>query len=167
MKQQSMNAFDTISAWLKKNPFVFRQRVDGTIFTLIEMASGKQIEIDAAHVSAFRLTPHPQGLGDYLNLMMNSGKEIVLCHAGVAFSPSFTSTGPLPDAPPVSCLQDYYRLLGNLKEIMDDPTQRLATLTLFNVLISVLDGAREIGLDVGVEEEALDKLLTEFEARYQ
>jgi len=34
---------------------------------------------------------------------------------------------------------------------------------IFNILISILDGAKHVGLDVGREEEELDKLLTEFE----
>jgi hypothetical protein len=156
-------AKDVIHAWLKNNPMVFRNRWDGDVVTLIELASGKQLSFDAKSVTNHRLTPHPQGFGEYLNLVFDGGKEIVLCHAGVAFAPSFNSTGPLPDAPPVSCMSDFFTLSHTLDDIKADPTRKPEALLLFNVLISILDGAKAVGLDVGYEEEKLDAKLTEFE----
>lgn len=133
------------------------------VFTLIEYSSQKQIQINASDIASFRIKEHPQGFGDYLNLVLSSGQEIVLCHAGIAFAPSFVSTGPLPDAPPVACMQDYYRLVDNLKSIVSDQTQRPAAILLINVLISILDGARAIGMDIGKEEEELEQFLSQLE----
>lgn len=152
-----------IQAWLKNNPMVFRSRFDGDALSLIEVGTQKQFSFDLKNVSKCRLTPHPQGLNDYLNLVFENGLEIVLCHAGIAFSPSFVSTGPLPDAPPVTCLTDYYSLLNNLDQIRADLTRKPEALLLFQVLISILDGAKAVGLDVGREEEELNAKLTEFE----
>lgn len=161
-----MTVKDVIQAWLKNNPMALRGRFDGDILSLIEVGTQKQISFDVKTVANYRLTPHPQGLGDYLNLVFENGHEIVLCHAGIAFSPSFASTGPLPDAPPVTCLTDYYALLHNLDLIRTDPTRKPEALLLFQVLISILDGAKAVGLDVGREEEALDAKLREFEAGF-
>jgi len=157
---------DAITLWLKKNPIVFRHRWDGDELTLGEYASGKSVSYDIRQFCDFRLMPHPQGFADYLNLVFDDGRQIVLCHAGLAFSPSFASTGPLPDAPPVSCLADYHKLLSTLKDLMAEDGRKGELLTLFNVLLSILDGAREIGLDISQEEEDLDKLLEKFEGAF-
>lgn len=159
----SASAADAIASWLKKNPLTLRSRRDGDSFTLIESATGKQIAFDAGTVSQCRFTPHPQGLNDYLNLVFENGTEIVLCHAGIAFSPSFVSTGPFSDAPPVSCMTDYVTLSRNLQDITADPQRKAESLLLFNVLISILDGAKAIGMDVGLEEEDLERKLSAFE----
>lgn len=142
---------------------VFQHRFDGAILTLKESFSQKQIRVDIQSIRNFRLKEHPHGMGAYLNLVFNDGKEIVLCHAGLAFPPGFVNTSPLPDAPPVSCLQDYADLLNNLKALLRDSSQRQQALGLFNVLISILDGAKAVGLDVVDEEEKLNELLTAFE----
>lgn len=158
-------ALQTILDWLKKNPFVFSHRLDGDEITLIESYSQKQIMLDTNRITQFRRKDNPQGFGEYLNLVFDDGLEIVLCQAGLAFSPNFASTGPLADAPPVTCLSDYHLLLTTLNVLSADKTRRGEAIALFQVLISILDGAKRIGLDVGVEEEALDRLLTTFELR--
>ncbi len=156
-------ALTAIQNWLKTNPLVFSSRLDDKVLTLIERASQKQIVIDTARVVDFRVTPNPQGFGHYINLVFDDGHEIVLCHAGLAFAPSFASTGPLPDAPPVACMTDYQRLFATLDELTADPTRHAHAILLFQVLISILEGARVVGLDVGAEEEALNAKLTAFE----
>lgn len=158
---------NVITTWLKNNPFVFEHRIDKNSLTLKECFSQKQISIDLRAIKQHRLKEEPQGHGTYLNLVLDTGVEIVLCHAGLAFSPHFVNTGPLPDAPPVSCLADYTRLLGDLKNILMEPDRNQEALLLFNVLVSILDGAKQIGMDVGQEEEELDKSLTEFEKEFQ
>lgn len=155
-----------IQAWLKNNPMVFRSRFDGDALSLIEVGTGKQFSFDLKNVVKHRLMSHPQGLKDYLNLVFENEVEIVLCHAGIAFSPSFVSTGPLSDTPPVACLVDYYALQNNLDQIRLDPTRKPETLLLFQVLISILDGAKAVGLDVGREEEELNAKLMAFEAGF-
>lgn len=153
----------TLLRWLKNNPLVFQYRLDNHDLSLKEIYSQKEIRFDIRSVKQHRLREHPQGLSDYLNLVFDDGREIVLCHAGLAFSPCFINTGPLEDAPPVACLQDYDKLVGELKALLAFPDRWQETLALFNVLLSILDGARAVGLNISEREEALDKLLGEFE----
>lgn len=159
----SLKIQEILRNWLKANPFVFRWTENGNDFNLIENSSQKPYIIRTGTITAHRLTPHPQGENDYLNLAFDAGHEIVLCHAGIAFSPSFQNTGPLNDAPPVVCLMDYYQMYNHLIDLIKDESLKGQAIALFQVLIAVLDGARVVGLDVGPEEEQLDKLLTQFE----
>lgn len=152
--------------WLKTNPMVFQSRWDDAVVSLIENGSHKKLAIDTTQITQYREQKNPQGFGTYLNLILGHGAELVLCTAGFAFCPSFTSTGPLPDAPPVTCMTDYTNLLANLHGLINESRKKEAVL-LFPVLISILDGAKAIGLDVGLEEENLDKLLTSFENSFE
>lgn len=156
------NPLATILAWIQSNPGILNSRQDEHHLTLKESTTGKSLTLDLRRIHAFRLTPHPASGKEYLNLVFDDGMEIVLCHAGIAFSPSFISTGPVPDAPPVTCMGDYATLLQNLQVLIADARKQEALL-LFNVLISILDGAKAVGLEVGAEEEELDKRLKQFE----
>ncbi|MCP5464215.1 MAG: hypothetical protein H7A33_04230 [Deltaproteobacteria bacterium] len=161
-----MTTEQTIKSWLANNPFVFQHRFDQDILTLIERASAKAIQIKISSITQHRIKNHPQGLGQYLNLVIDDHHEVVLCHAGLAFSPSFLNTGPLPDAPAVTCLTDYHNLKGQLSALLQEEDRRREALGLFQILISILDGAKLVGFDVGLEEEELDKWLTEFEKNF-
>jgi prepilin-type processing-associated H-X9-DG protein len=152
-----------INQWLKANLMVFQHRWDGPTLTLIEVGTAKELSLDTRQIVKHRFKDNPQGHGKYLNLAFADGKEVILTLAGFAFGPSFQNTGPIPDAPPVSCMHDYYQWFKNLKQILQEEDRRGEAILLFNVLISILDGAKLIGLNVSVEEEGLEKLLTEFE----
>lgn len=158
-----MTTTATIEAWLKKHVLVFQYRLENSVFHLKELASGKTYIFDSQRIAKHRLTPHPQGMSDYLNLIYDNGSEFVLCDAGLAFSPDYTNTGPLPDAPAVVCMMDYYQMFNHLVDLTTKDDFKHQTLLLFQVLIATLDGAKKIGLDVSLEEETLDKKLTEFE----
>lgn len=155
--------FNSISAWLKNNPLVFVHRLDGEILTLTENFSQKKISLNLKNITKHKMTPHPQGLPAYLNLVFDNGLEVVLTHAGLAFAPQFENTGFIKDAPETVCMSDYDRLLHSLRSLMDDEQRRNEAILLFQLLISILDGARAIGFDIGREEEVLDELFTEFE----
>ena len=155
-----------IEAWLRANPLVFQSRWDGDVVTLVENSSGKKLAFDTAKIAQHREQKNPQGLGTYLNLILEHNVELVLCPVGFAFCPNFMSTGPLPDAPPVTCMTDYANLLINLEALMAESRKNDALL-LLQVLISILDGAKVLGIDVGLEEENLDKLLTRFESSFE
>lgn len=101
-----------------------------------------------------------------MNLVLESNIEIILSHAGFAFSPVFANTGPITDAPPVVCLQDYFRLYQSLQHLLHERERKTDTLNLFRLLISILDGAKAIGLDVTAEEQNLEKCLAQFETSF-
>lgn len=152
--------------WLKNNPLVFRHRQDRNILTLIELASQKQISLDLSAIENFRIAENKEGFGTYINLVLPNGNELVLCHVGFAFAPSFQNTGPIQDAPPVVSMTDYFNLKRNLEQLLQEPDRKMEIITLFHVLISFLDGAKLIGLEVEYEEEALEKQLSEFESQF-
>ena len=156
---------EAIKNWLKNFPLVFRTRWDADSLTLIETGTAKQVTIDTKRITNHRLTPHAQSGGSYLNLVFENGIEVVLCHAGLAFAPSFVATGPLPDAPPVSCFADYFTLLNNLRQIMTDASRRAEALLIVQVLISILDGAKAVGFETGTEEEMLNSDLERLESQ--
>lgn len=152
-----------LTHWLKNNAYIIQNRLDGDKFILREFATGKELTLDTKKITQHRLKQHPQGQGDYLNLIIDNHTEIVLCHAGIAFSPSFVNSGPIVDAPPVVCLSDYFRLRTSLDEIMNDTERKQESLTLFHVLISIIDGAKMIGFNMDREEEELNDKLNLFE----
>ena len=154
---------DQIISWLKANPTVFQYRQDEAIFHLQEFGSGKSFIIDAKTIVDSRLTKNSQGFSDYLNLVFENQTQIALYHDGIAFPLSFAATGDLPGAPNVMSMADYNRLFNQLKELVKVEESKPHALLLFQILIASLDGAKLIKLDVGYEEEALEKLLTEFE----
>jgi len=168
MKTPNLNTIQNIiQSWLKANPTVFQHRFDGFTLTLNELSSQKQITFDLRTITQHRLKENPQTHEKYLNLLFDNGIEVVLFLAGVGFSPNFANTGPIPDAPPVSCMEDYFRLLGDLTSIVKESDRKNDAILLFNILISILDGAKAVGLDVGREEEELDKYLSQFEKGFQ
>lgn len=157
------DVFTIISTWLKNNPLVFMHRLDGDILTLTENFSQKKISLNLKNIVRHKMTPHPQGLPTYLNLIFDNGLEVVLTHAGLAFAPQFENTGFIKDAPEAMCMSDYDQLLQSLRSLMSDEERRNEAILLFQLLISILDGARAIGFDIGREEEVLDELFSQFE----
>lgn len=162
----SKQAEAALLQWLKNNTSLFQYRLDKNWITLNDLASRKQISFDVRKITNFREKSHPQQAGTYLNLVLDGSKEIVLTHAGIAFSPDFSNTGPLPDAPPVTCLSDYHMMVMQLNALLQESERKKESLLLFQVLISILDGAKAIGLDVGLEEEQLEKKLSQFEESF-
>lgn len=152
--------------WLKKNTSLYQYRLDKNWITLNDLASQKQIAFDVRKITNYREKAHPQQASTYFNMVLDGEKEIVLTHAGLAFSPVFHNTGPLPDAPPVTCLADYHMMVLQLNALLQEAERKKEALLLFQVLISILDGAKNIGLEVGLEEEQLEKKLTEFEESF-
>jgi len=160
------NILNIITSWAKANPLSVKVRCDENTLTLRDLQSQKEISFDYRTIKQHRLKQNAQGLGEYLNLVLENKVEIVLCHVGIAFSPSFTSTGPIADAPPVVCMEDYKRLYTQLLGLLDENERKQDCLMLFQLLISILDGAKLVGMNVNIEEELLEKDLTKFEASF-
>ncbi len=162
-----MNAsqhYSSLISWLKSNAFLVQFREETSVMTLKDVASNKSLTFDTRRLKDTRLVNHPQGLGQYLNVLLDDDSQFVLCHAGIAFSPNFVNTGFLQDAPPVACIRDFYQLHQQLLSILPDPeTPQPVKLLTIQVLISILDGAKAIGFETSAEEALLDGALTQLE----
>ena len=104
---------------------------------------------------------NPEGLGDYVNLVFEDKRELILCHAGFAFAPSYVAGTPTRPLPPVVCFQDYYRLRGHLEHLYGDQAldQLAEIMTTLMQCLAILAGAKLVGLDISAEEQDLEGIL--------
>ena len=136
---------------------------------LLDVASGKRLQVDWAGVSNFEEKIHPESRETYLVMMFDEGSQIALADpGGIAFAPSTENTGPIANLPPVVCLRDFLTLKSRVDHSLydhpDEPPPR-ECLELLMICIATLDGARAVGFDVGDFEGGLEKSLTEIERR--
>jgi hypothetical protein len=148
---------------LEAQPHVFSAFEQDGVLHAREITSGKSLAIDLRTVETLEEKESPGSGGRYLVLRFENGRQLVLCHAGFGFPPSFVNTGPLPGLPQVLSMRDFQTLLPRLAERVPAAERRAEALDLVRLLIALLDGARAVGLDVGEEERALDGLLTALE----
>jgi hypothetical protein len=137
--------------------------------TLLDVSSGKTVQILWRELKAFEEKTHPETGDAYLVLLFEDGHQIALVDpGGVAFEPATINTGPLSDLPPVVCLRDFQTLKQRvdhyLYEHRDDAPPK-ECVDLVTISIAILDGARAVGFDVGDLEGELDKSLGELERR--
>lgn len=150
---------ETIQKWLADYPAIFVSQEIPNGIVLREIATSKERPVEFPKIRQFRRRQHPEGLGDYLNLLFEEGREIVLCHAGFAFSPSYLSTRSLNLLPDVVCFQDFYRLLGHLEHLYQDETQKEEAAKTLMSCLAILEGARLVGFEVSEEEKRVEKIL--------
>jgi hypothetical protein len=136
---------------------------------LLDVASGKRLELSWRDVTAFEEKIHPETNDLYLVLLFESGKQIALVDpGGVAFAPVTENSGQVEDLPSVVCLRDFLTLKQRvdhyLYEHPDEPPPR-ECLDMIMICIATLDGARAVGFDVGDLEGELEKSLNEVERR--
>ena len=136
---------------------------------LLDVASGRSIQLPWRDVMSFEEKVHPETKDAYLVLLFEDGRQIALVDpGGVAFQPSTINTEPLRDLPPVVCLKVFQtlkqRIDHSLYDHQDDAPPK-ECLDLLMICIAILDGARAAGFDVGDLEEELDKSLRELERR--
>jgi hypothetical protein len=137
--------------------------------TLLDVASGKSVNLPWRDMTTFEEKVHPETSDTYLVLLFENGKQIALVDpGGVAFAPSTENSGPVQDLPPVVCLRDFHtlkqRVDHHLYDHPDEPPPR-ETLNLIMICIATLDGARAVGFDVADMEGELEKSLNEVERR--
>jgi len=151
--------------WVEKHRHVVLYDEESS--ALLDVASGKNVQIPWRDLKGFEEKVHPETKDIYLVLLFEDGHQIALVDpGGVAFEPSTVSTGPLRDVPPVACLKDFQTLKQRvdhyLYEHRDEPPPK-ECLDLVMICIAILDGARAVGFDVGDLEGELDKSLRELE----
>jgi len=137
--------------------------------TLLDVASGKSVNLPWRDMTTFEEKVHPETSDTYLVLLFENGKQIALVDpGGVAFAPSTENSGPVQDLPPVVCLRDFHtlkqRVDHHLYDHPDEPPPR-ETLNMIMICIATLDGARAVGFDVADLEGELEKSLNEIERR--
>lgn len=136
---------------------------------LLDVASGKSILLRWSEVKASEERIHPETGDNYLVMLFEDDSQIALADpGGVAFEPSTANTGPLRDLPPVVCLKDFHTLKGRIDHYLYDHPDEAPPkecLDLIMVCIAILDGARDIGFEIGDLEEELDKSLRELERK--
>jgi hypothetical protein len=141
---------------------------DAVTPALLDVFSGKALPLDWSRVAGVAEARNRDSGAPYLAILREDGRQVILADVGIAFAPSVAGSGPLPGLPPVVCLRDFAATAGRIEHLLvDHPGEPLTRdhLDLFLFLVAVVDGAREIGLDVGPEERRLERILGEIEAR--
>ncbi|MBI2981758.1 MAG: hypothetical protein HYY44_05640 [Deltaproteobacteria bacterium] len=151
---------EALQKWLADYPAIFVAQEIPNGIVLREITTSKERSILYPQVTEWRRREHPEGLGDYMNLVFEEGHELALCHAGFAFSPSYLSTKSLNLLPEVVCFQDFYRLLGHLEHLYQNLSQREEAVKALTSCLAILEGARLVKFEVSEEERKLEEILT-------
>ncbi|HEX9306646.1 MAG TPA: hypothetical protein VF894_04090 [Anaeromyxobacter sp.] len=141
---------------------------DQATSTLLDVFSGKALPLDLARVAAVEERTDTTTRRPYLALRLESGVEVALTDAGIAFAPVTAGTGPVEGLPPAVCFRDLAAAEGRLEHfLVDHPGEQPEPghVALFLLCLAIVDGARAAGFDVSPEERRLERLLGELEAR--
>ena len=159
------NALNDIKTWLGKNQGIFAFEEENAELVLMEIASTKFLNLKEDSIAALEEKKNNELIGQtYMVILFEQGTQLVLSQQGFAFAPDFSNTGPIPLPSQVFCLQDVYHFLNNLQVIVEDENRRKEALEITMLLIALLDGARQVGLDMGKEEQQVDTMLKKIEA---
>lgn len=135
---------------------------------LLDVAAGKVLALDWGRVAAVSEEVDADRRRPYLLVTLGDGGAFALADQGIAFAPSTRSSGPLPGLPAAVCLRDLAAAEARLTHfLLDHPGEapERGHLDTFMFCLAVLDGARDVGFDVGPEERRLERILNELEAR--
>lgn len=136
---------------------------------LLDIASGKRLQISWRELTAFEEKQHPETQESYLVLLFEDGIQLVLVDpGGVAFAPDSKNSGPVAGLPAVVCLRDLYTLKQRVDHYLYDHPDEAPPrecLDMMMICIAILDGARAVGFAVGDLEGELEKSLNEIEKR--
>ena len=150
-----------------------RTHLTGVLFDaeagrLLDVPTSMQVAFDAGRITSMDEAIDPLSGTMYLRLTLDDGAQVAVAAPGLVFSPSMKNSGPLDGVPNAVCLADARRLRAQVEHILDDhPETRIdaTVLDMVRFAIAILDGARAVGFDVGMDEAALDVLLTRIEKR--
>ena len=156
-----------VLVWLRGHALLFAalEDDDGAGARLLDRMSGKQLpvrwgELREVVEKSSALRPQP-----YLLVVWHDGRQVALADVGFAFAPSTRSTGPLPELPDVFCFRDLRHLMGGAQGLLEEEGRGPDALRAILLGIALLDGARDLQLDVSREERQLEKILAELEQR--
>ncbi len=155
-----------VERYVRERPGALLLDASGPV--LLDVFSGKALPLDYGRLAAVEERTDAATGRPYLALLRDDGSELALSDAGIAFAPVTAATGPVPGLPTAVCLRDLAsaeaRLTHFLLDHPGEPPERVHV-ELFLFCLSVVDGARAIGLDVSAEERRLERVLGELEAR--
>ena len=156
-----------VLGFLRENPRLFAaiEDEDGRGAQLVEASTGKMLPLRWDELSEVELRSSPFRTAPYLVVVLQDGRQLALADVGFAFAPSIASTGPLPDLPPTFCFRDYRHLAQGVQALLAEEGREKEALSGVLLALSLLDGARVVGFEVGREERMLEKLLHELEER--
>ncbi len=154
-----MTLDQTLKQWLQDYSGIFISKEIPHGVHLQEVATGKDRIILFGEVAQWRRKTNPTGEADYINLVFEDERELVLCHAGFAFAPSYVSIGDAVRLPAVVCMQDYYRFKAHLDHLYTEEAKKMESLQTMMSCLATLEGARLIGLDTSIEEKDLEPIL--------
>jgi hypothetical protein len=138
---------------------------DGKGVRLLEPGTGKDLKFKWDDLDKVEQRQTPLRTSPYLLLLFKDHRQIALADVGFAFAPSIANTGPLPDLPPTLCFRDFRHLSQGIEQLLNEEGREKEALGAILLCIALLDGAREVGLDVSREERHLDRLLRKLEER--
>jgi hypothetical protein len=141
---------------------------DPTASVLLDVSSGKALPLDWSILTGLADGVDADTKRPYLALAREDGRMLALADQGIVFAPSTVSTGPVEGLPSAVCFRDLDNAEGRLLHFLrdhpeDEPTR--THLSLFMFCLAVVDGARDVGFEVGREERRLEGMLGELEAR--
>ena len=142
---------------------------DDDYAVILDIVSGKSLRVSWNDLTGFEEKIHPDTGEPYLILMFEPDRQIALVDpGGVAFAPGTTNSGPVQNLPAVVCLKDFLTLKQRIDHYLyEHPNEAppRESLDLVMMCISIVDGARAVGFEVGVLEGELEKSLNELEKR--
>jgi hypothetical protein len=137
--------------------------------TILDVASGKSLQIAWRDLTGFDEKLHPETQESYLVLLFENGAQIALVDpGGIAFAPSTENSGTVENLPPVVCLRDFLTLKQRVDHYLyehGDEAPPRECLDLIMICIATLDGARAVGFNVDDLAGELEKSLSEIERR--
>lgn len=158
-------SLEIIKTWTRQHPGIFQVRDEGQYLHILEQYSGKALSLrENSLQEVVERTNQMQNQESYLILLFDSGSQLVLSQQGFAFSPDFTNTGPIPLPSQVYCMRDFQDLFHKMEHIASEEDRGREALDLIMILISLLDGARQVGLEVSVETTSVETILSQLEA---
>jgi len=156
----------SLERFVRARPAALAIDPDGGL--LLDVAAGKVMVVDWSRVASISEQRDGDSARPYLLVTLGDGGAFALADQGIAFAPSTRSSGPLPGLPAAVCLRDLAAAEARLTHfLLDHPEEQpeRAHLDTFLFCLTVVDGARAIGFDVGPEERRLERILGELEAR--
>jgi len=154
-----MELSNVIQRWLKDYPRIFLSKDIPFGIRLREITTTKERTILWNQTIQWRRKSNPTGEPDYINLVFEDGHELILCHAGFAFAPSYNTVGDTVSLPQVVCFQDYLRFKHHLDHLYQDESRRGESLQSLMSCLAILEGAALVGLDISAEEKELEPIL--------
>jgi hypothetical protein len=135
---------------------------------LLDVPSGKRLELDLTYLEQVELRSNLETGKPYLAISFGDGRRFALSEAGIAFAPSPRHGLPAPELPRAVCWRDFALLVSRLEHELYahpefEPTRQPVDLVM--LCISILDGARAVGFEVGREERRLEQALKVLEGR--